>query len=72
MLGVTSTRKQATASLPCARDPRCRGIQAGEFYFGQADWQDGRLAFCIFMTNLLVRGRNSMAKPRGTRGFQAL
>jgi hypothetical protein len=31
MPSVTTTWKQATTPLPCARDPRCRGIQAGEF-----------------------------------------
>jgi hypothetical protein len=37
MLGMTVTWKQATTPLPCARDSRCQGIQAGEFYFEHAD-----------------------------------
>jgi len=33
MLRMTSTWKQATEPIPCARDPRCRGIEPAEFYF---------------------------------------
>ena len=34
---MTATWKQAITPIPCARDPRCRGIQAGEFYFERED-----------------------------------
>src|SRR2546427_10328507 len=45
MLSVTATWKQATP--PCSRDPRCRGIEPGEFYY---EYHDGRavhpVGFC--------------------------
>src|SRR5438128_8710924 len=41
---VKATWKQATTPLPCARDPRCRGIQTGEFYF---EHSDGRAVHAI-------------------------
>jgi hypothetical protein len=48
MHGVMANWKQAPQSLPCARDARCRGIQAGEFY---VDLGDGRavhaVGFCV-------------------------
>jgi hypothetical protein len=40
--------KQATALHPCTKDPRCRGIQPGEFY---VELDDGRavhaVGFCV-------------------------
>ncbi len=40
--------KQASQPLPCARDARCKGIQAGEFY---VELDDGRavhaVGFCM-------------------------
>ncbi len=35
MVGAMSIWRQAKAPLACHRDARCRGIQAGEFYWAR-------------------------------------
>ncbi len=48
MLTVMANWKQTSRSFPCARDARCRGIRAGEFY---VELDDGRavhaVGFCV-------------------------
>lgn len=46
MLSVTATWKQASQPLPCSRDPRCWGIQPGEFYFEQDGQALHAVGFC--------------------------